>query len=219
MLLSKISNWLLKTGTNYVYRQNCLCKRKKFYSSLITCSDCTFLLICFVLLVLTTFHTLWSLFGEKKIFHIFRKTTLNLLMLNVLLHSKENHFSDTSKQKSLSNFTWNQYFSLFLATLKLFFSCCFMLMFPPCCKSSSHTPECDGSHPCIHHYKWRLRGLKSDHAWVKVYHSPVTAIYLHTAPTLSLINEQGNVELLSVGGGGLTGIHRDWRSVLEWNHW
>lgn len=93
------------------------------------------------------------------------------------------------------------YFSLSPTTLKLFCSSRFMLMFPPCCKSSSHTQECDGSHPCIHHYKWRLRGLRSDHAWVKVYHSPVTAIYLHTAPTLSLINEQGNVELLSVGGG------------------
>lgn len=50
--------------------------------------------------------------------------------------------------------------------------------FPP-------TWECDGWHPCIHHSKWRLSGLRCSHGWVKVYHSawqPFTSTLRWSSP-------------------------------------
>lgn len=87
-----------------------------------------------------------------------------------------------------------------------------------------HTQERDGPHPCIHHCKWRLSGLRSNHAWVKVYHSPWQAFTstLHRDPHWSM--SKTLLDCLQQGGAVSKGWQKyteqrgDWRSGRQRNH-
>lgn len=94
--------------------------------------------------------------------------------------------------------------------LKLVLYQCFLT--PPAMEQSlPHSQECDGWHPCIHHYKWRLSGLRSNHGWVKVYHSlwqPFTST-LHRSPLWSM--SRTLLDCLQEGGA----VREGWQKYRE----